>query len=49
MANTMRKNTDARTRGGAVRSREEALVMREERRVSVIRSTNVANPACGDE
>src|SRR6266478_2398760 len=30
MANTMRKNTDARTRGGAVRSSDEALAMFEQ-------------------
>jgi len=39
----MRKNTDARARDGAVRSSDEALVIRVERRGSVIRSTNVAN------
>jgi hypothetical protein len=49
MANTMRKNTDARARDGAVRSSDEAFVIRVERRGSVIRSTNVANPSCGDE
>jgi len=49
MANTMRKNTEARVRDGAVRSSDEALVIRVERRGSVIRSTNVANPTCGDE
>ena len=49
MANTMRKNTDARTRDGAVHSSDEALVMRVERRGSVIRSTSVANPSGGDE
>jgi hypothetical protein len=49
MANTMRKNTDARARGGAVCSSNEALVMRVEQRDSVIRSTKVANPSCGDE
>jgi hypothetical protein len=49
VADTMRKNTDAGTRGGAVRSSEEALAMRVERRDSVIRLTNVANPSCGDE
>jgi hypothetical protein len=49
MANTMRKNTDARARGGAVRSSDEALVMRVERRGSVIRLMRVANPFCGDE
>jgi len=49
MANTMRKNTDAGTRDGAVRSSDEALVMRVERRGGVIRSTKGANPSCGDE
>jgi hypothetical protein len=49
MANTMRKNTDARMRDGAVRSSDEALVMRVERRGSVNRSTKVANPSYGDE
>ena len=49
MADTMRKNTDARARGGAVCSSDEALVMRVERRGSVIQLTNVANPSCGDE
>lgn len=49
MEETMRKNTDAETRGGAVRSSEEALVMRVERRDSVIRLIKVANPFCGDE
>ena len=49
MANTMRKNTDAGTRDGAVRSSDETLVMRVERRDSVIQLTNVANPFCGDE
>ena len=43
MADTMRKNTDAGTRDGAVRSSEEALVMRVERRGSVILLTNDAN------
>jgi hypothetical protein len=49
MANTMRKNTDARARGGAVRSSDETLVMRVERRGSVVRSMKVANLSCGDE
>jgi hypothetical protein len=49
MADTMRKNTDAGTRGGVVRSSEEALVMRVERRDSVIRLMRVANPLRGDE
>jgi hypothetical protein len=49
MANTMRKNTDAGTRDGAVRSSDETLVMRVERRGSVIRLMRVANPSGGDE
>jgi hypothetical protein len=49
MANTMRKNTDARARDGADRSSDETLAMRAEQRGSVIRSTKVANPSCGDE
>ena len=49
MAETMRKNTDARTRGGAARSSDEALVMRVERRGSVIRLTSIANLFHGDE
>jgi hypothetical protein len=49
MADTMRKNTDAGTRGGAVRSSDEAFVMKAERRVSVIRLTKVANLFDGDE
>jgi hypothetical protein len=49
MANTMRKNTDARARGGAVRSSEETLVMRVERRDGVIRLMRVTNPFIGDE
>ena len=47
MANTMRKNTDARARGGAARSSEESLGMREERRGGVVRSSKVANPQAG--
>src|ERR1700676_4104904 len=43
----MRKNTDARARGGAARSSEESLVMREERRGGVVRSSKVANPEAG--
>jgi hypothetical protein len=49
MADTMRKNTDAGTRGGAAHSSDEALVMRVERRGSVIRLMRIANPLCGDE
>ena len=49
MADTMRKNTEAGTRGGAVRSSDEALVIRVERRDGVVQLTNVANPPCGDE
>jgi hypothetical protein len=49
MANTMRKTTDARMRDGAARSSDETLVMRVERRGSVIWSMKVANLSCGDE
>lgn len=49
MANTMRKNTDAGTRGGAARSSDEALVMRVEQRGGVIPLTKVANLLCRDE
>jgi len=49
MANTMRKNTDARARDGAARSSDEALVTRAEPRGSVIRLTSVANLFHGDE
>ena len=47
--NTMRKNTDARTRDGAARSSDEALVMRVERRISVIQLMRATNPFIGDE
>ena len=49
MANTMRKNTDAEVRGGAARSSDEVLVMRVERRGSVIPLTKVTNLLGGDE
>ena len=49
MADTTRKNTDARARGGAACSSDEAPVMGVERRGRVIRSASVANPFCGDE
>jgi hypothetical protein len=49
MADTVRKNTDARTRDGAARSSDESLVMRAERRGSIIRLTNIANLLLGDE
>ena len=49
MANTMRKNTDARARDGAARSSDETLVTRVERRGSVIRLTSIANLFHGDE
>jgi len=49
MANTMRKNTEARARGGAAHSSEEAPVMSVERRSSVSRLTSVANLLGGDE
>jgi hypothetical protein len=45
----MRKNTDARVRGGATRSSVEAVVMTVERRGSVIPLTKVANLFYGDE
>lgn len=43
MADTMRKNTDAGTRGGTARSSDEAVVMMVERRDSVIWLTKAAN------
>jgi RNA-directed DNA polymerase len=43
----MRKNTDARARGGAAHSSDESLVMREERRGSVVQLSKVANPHAG--
>ena len=49
MANTMRKNTDARARDGAARSSDETLVTRVERRGSVIQLTSIANLLSGDE
>ena len=49
MANTMRKNTDAATRGGAARNSDEAFVMKVERRGSVILLTNVTNLRVGEE
>jgi hypothetical protein len=49
MADTMRKNTDAGTRGGAVRSSEKTLAMRVERRDSVIQLMKATNPFIGDE
>jgi hypothetical protein len=49
MANTMRKNTDAGTRGGATRSSDEVFVMKMERRGGVISLTKVINLLCGDE
>jgi len=49
VADTMRKNTDARVRGGAARSSVEAVVMTVERRGGVIRLTKVINLHCGDE
>ena len=49
VADTMRKNTDARVRGGAARSSVEAVVMTVERRGSVIPLTKVANLFYGDE
>jgi hypothetical protein len=49
VADTMRKNTDARVRGGAARSSVEAVVMTVEQRGGVIRLTKVTNLHCGDE
>ena len=49
MANTMRKNTDARARDGAARSSDETLVTRVERRGSVIQLTSITNLLCGEE
>jgi hypothetical protein len=49
MADTMRKNTDAETRGGVAHSSDEALVMRVERRGGVILLTKVANLPCREE
>jgi hypothetical protein len=49
MADTMRKNTDARTRVGAAHSSDESPVTGVERRGSVIRLTSAANLLCGDE
>lgn len=43
MADTMRKNTDAGTRGGASCSSDEASVIKVERRGGLILPTNVAN------
>jgi hypothetical protein len=43
MADTMRKNTDAGTRGGAARSSDEVLVMGMERRGSVVQLIKVVN------
>jgi hypothetical protein len=45
----MRKNTDVGTRGGTARSSDEALVMRVERRGSVILLMKVTNLPCMDE
>ncbi|MEO8354740.1 MAG: hypothetical protein ABI621_02390 [Chloroflexota bacterium] len=49
MADTMRKNTEAGTRGGAAHSSVETFVMKVEPRGGVILLTNVANLLCGDE
>ena len=40
VADTMRKNIDARTRDGVARSSDETLVMRAERRDSVIHTVD---------
>ena len=43
MADTMRKNTDAMARGGAICSSREAFVMKVERRGSIIPLMIVTN------
>jgi len=43
MAETIRKNTDAGTRGGAARSSDEAFVMRVKRRGGIVLLTTIAN------
>jgi hypothetical protein len=45
MANTMRKNTKGLCRGGAIRSSDEALVMRVERRNCVIQLMTLRQPS----
>ena len=45
MANTMRKNTDVKYRGGAARSSDEASVMDAERRGSVIQLMRSSQPS----
>jgi hypothetical protein len=49
VAETTRKNTNARTRVGAAYSSDEAPVMGGERRGSVTRLKSVANLLRGDE
>jgi len=49
MADTIRMNTDAGTRGGAACSSDEAFVTKVERRGGVIRLTKVINLLCRDE
>jgi hypothetical protein len=44
MAITMRKNTDGLCRGGAIRSSDEALVMRVERRGCIIQLMKLRQP-----
>ena len=45
MANTMRKNTDIKYRGGAARSSDEPSVMDEERRGSIIQLMKFSQPS----
>lgn len=45
MANTMRKNTDIKYRGGAARSSGESPVMGEERRGSIIQLMKLSQPS----
>lgn len=49
MAQTMRKNTDAGTRGGAAHSSVDTFVIKDERRGGVIQLTKVANLPVRDE
>lgn len=45
MANTMRKNTDVKYRGGAARSSVELPVMGKERRGSIIQLMKFSQPS----
>lgn len=49
MADTMRKNTDATVRGGAVHSSDQTSVTEAERRDSVIPADSAGQPGNGEE